>query len=87
MWDGPAAKTGVTVGSEIVALNGVMFDGQDLKDAITDAKSGGPLQLILRRDKTYRTVSIDYKSGLRYPHLERIANTAALLDDLLAARR
>ncbi len=86
-WDSPAAKAGVTTGSEIVALNGVMFDSQDLKDAITDAKSGGPLQFILRRDKIYRTVSIDYKGGLRYPHLERVANTPALLDDLLAARR
>jgi predicted metalloprotease with PDZ domain len=85
-WDSPAAKAGATVGTEIIALNGVMFDGQDLRDAITDARSGGPLQLILRRDKIYRTVSIDYRGGLRYPRLERIANTPALLDDLLAAR-
>ncbi|HEV2652744.1 MAG TPA: PDZ domain-containing protein [Rhizomicrobium sp.] len=86
-WDSPAAKAGVTVGSEIVALNGVAFDGEDLRDAITDARSGGPLQLILRRDKVYKTISIDYKGGLRYPHLERIANTPALLDDLLEPRR
>jgi hypothetical protein len=75
------------VGSEIVALNGVMFDGQDLQDAITDAKTGGPLQLILRRDKIFKNVSIDYRGGLRYPHLVRVANTPALLDDLLEARR
>jgi predicted metalloprotease with PDZ domain len=86
-WDSPAARAGVTVGSEIVALNGVMFDGQDLQDAITDAKTGGPLQLILRRDKIFKNVSIDYRGGLRYPHLVRVANTPALLDDLLEARR
>jgi predicted metalloprotease with PDZ domain len=86
-WDSPAARAGVTVGSEIVALNGVMFDGQDLQDAITDAKTGGPLQLILRRDKIFKNVSIDYRGGLRYPHLVRVANTPALLDDLLSAKR
>jgi predicted metalloprotease with PDZ domain len=85
-WDSPAAKAGVTVGAEIVALNDVAFDGPDLRDAITDAKTGGPLKLLLRRDKVFQTVSIDYKGGLRYPHLERVPSTPALLDALLEAR-
>ena len=69
-----------------MALNDVAFDGPDLRDAITDAKSGGPLKLLLRRDKVFQMVMIDYKGGLRYPHLERVPNTPALLDALLEAR-
>ncbi len=86
-WDGPAAKAGITVGSEITAINGAAYDADDLKDAITDAKAGGPLQLLIKRDKDYRTVTLNYRGGLRYPQLERIPNTPALLDNLLAARK
>jgi hypothetical protein len=32
------------------------------------------------------TVPVNYHGGLRYPHLERIAGTPALLDETLAAR-
>ncbi|HWA31147.1 MAG TPA: hypothetical protein VG867_08610, partial [Rhizomicrobium sp.] len=35
MWDGPAAKAGVTVGTEIVAVNGNAYDADDLKDVVT----------------------------------------------------
>ncbi len=88
VWDGPASKAGITVGTEIVAVNGNEFDADDLKDAITDAKSGTvPIQLLVKHDKIFRTVTIDYHGGLRYPALERLPNTPALLDDLLTARK
>jgi hypothetical protein len=32
-------------------------------------------------------VAIDYHGGLRYPHLERVPGTPALLDDILAAKK
>jgi len=86
MWDGPAMKAGLTVGTKIVAVNGEEFDADDLKDAITDAKTGkAPIQLLIEKDKQYRTVNVDYHGGLRYPHLERVPGTPALLDDELAA--
>ncbi|MGN6516075.1 MAG: M61 family metallopeptidase [Rhizomicrobium sp.] len=87
MWDGPAMKAGVTVGTEIVAVNGEAYDADDLKDVITGAKTGNaPIQLLLKDSNEYRTVSVNYHGGLRYPHLERLPNTPALLDDLLAAK-
>jgi predicted metalloprotease with PDZ domain len=87
MWDGPAFKAGITVGTNIVALNGQEFDADDLKDAIKDAQNGAPIQLLIKNDKRYRTVSIDYRGGLRYPHLERLPGTQALLDDEFTARK
>jgi predicted metalloprotease with PDZ domain len=86
-WDGPAFKAGVTVGSKIVAVNGVAYDGDRLKDAIKAAKTDkAPIRLLIKRGDIYRTVAIDYHGGLRYPHLERVPNTPALLDATLAAR-
>jgi predicted metalloprotease with PDZ domain len=87
VWDGPAFKAGITVGAKIVAVNGVAYDSDRLKDAIKDAKtSKAPIQLLLKRGDIYRTVAVDYHGGLRYPHLERVPGTPALLDAILAPR-
>jgi predicted metalloprotease with PDZ domain len=86
-WDGPAFNAGVTVGSEIVAINGTAYDSDRLKSAIKNAKSSqAPIQLLLKRGDNYRTVAVNYHGGLRYPHLERIPGAPALLDAVLAAR-
>jgi hypothetical protein len=42
---------------------------------------------LLKRGDRYETVAVNYRGGLRYPHLERVAGTPALLDDLLSARK
>jgi predicted metalloprotease with PDZ domain len=87
LWDSPAFKAGLVVGSQIVAVNGVAYDSDDLKRAITEAKAGGaPIALLVKRADRYMTVSVPYRGGLRYPRLERIPGTPALLDDLLAPR-
>ena len=88
LWDGPAFNAGITVGTQVVAVNGQAYDSDDLKDAITAAKSKpAPIQLLLKRGDRYETVSVNYRGGLQYPHLERVAETPALLDDLLAPRK
>jgi predicted metalloprotease with PDZ domain len=85
LWDSPAFNAGLTVSSQIVAIDGVAYDPDRLKEAITDAKTKKqPIQLLIKRGDTYRSVSIPYYGGLRYPHLERIPNTPATLDELLA---
>jgi predicted metalloprotease with PDZ domain len=87
-WDSPAFKAGVTVGSQIVAVNGVAYDADRLKDAIKNAKTDkAPIQLLIKRGDIYRTVAVDYHGGLRYPHLERVPGTPALLDGVLAPRK
>jgi predicted metalloprotease with PDZ domain len=87
-WQGPAFKAGLTLGSEIIAVNGVEYDADELKDAITEAKADkAPIQLLIKNNDTYRTVSIPYHDGLRYPHLERVEGTPALLDALITAKK
>ncbi|PKB19276.1 glycyl aminopeptidase [Novosphingobium kunmingense] len=88
-WDSPAFNAGVVSGSKIVAVNGVTYDADALKKAVTAAKSGGPLELLFQRGDRFQTVRIDYKGGLRYPWLERAAPGKAPtgLDLLLAPKR
>ncbi|MFM5924076.1 MAG: M61 family metallopeptidase [Novosphingobium sp.] len=88
-WDSPAFKAGVVNGSKIVAVNGVSYDADGLKKAITDAKVGGAIELIVQRGDRFQTVRIAYAGGLRYPWLERAAPGKAPtgLDLLLSPRR
>lgn len=86
LWDGPAFKAGLTVGSKVVAVNGVAYDADLLKEAITNARSGAPIQLIVKDGDHYRIVSIDYRGGLRYPRLERIPGTPDRLAQIYAAK-
>jgi hypothetical protein len=52
------------------------------------AKAGTtPITLIIRNGDRFRTVSFDYRGGLRYPRLERIEGTPDRLGDILTARR
>ncbi len=45
-----------------------------LKDAITaSGKDGTPIELLVRNQDRYRTVTVSCPEGLRYPHLEPIA--------------
>jgi predicted metalloprotease with PDZ domain len=86
-WDGPAFDAGMTVGTQVVAVNGVSYGTEALRRAVTAAKSGtAPLELLLKTGDQYRTVTIDYRDGLRYPHLECDPAAADRLAAILAPR-
>lgn len=87
MWEGPAFNAGITVSTKILAVNGIAFTGDRLKEAVTAGKSGKPIQLLVRNGDHFRTVSIPYTGGLRYPKLERIEGTPDLLGKIFEARK
>ncbi|MEP6862156.1 MAG: peptidase M61 [Deltaproteobacteria bacterium] len=88
IWDSPAAKAGAIAGSKILSVDGVTFEPARLKMAIQGAKNNKEqIVLVLQNGERVFTVRIDYHGGLRYPHLERIPNQPALLDDILAPRK
>lgn len=88
-WDGPAFKAGIVSGATILAVNGIGYSQDELKKAITAAKTGAPLELLTKRGDHFITYTIDYKGGLRWPWLERAApgKAAAGLDLLLTPKR
>jgi len=84
-WDSPTFKAGVAPDMQLQAVNDQKFTPQVLRDAILAAeKSSAPIKLLLKRGDEYRTVSIDYHGGLRYPHLERVSGATDRLDEVLA---
>ena len=86
-WDGPAFDQGVTVGTQVVAVNGTSYSNESLRRVVTAAKAEPvPIELLLKAGDQYRTVAIDYSGGLRYPHLERDAAAADHLAAILAPR-
>ena len=87
LWEGPAFKEGLTANNQILAVNGTAYDIELLERAITDAKqTGASIDLLIKDGVHYRTVPIAYRGGLRYPHLERVGDGPAYLDEILAPK-
>jgi predicted metalloprotease with PDZ domain len=87
LWQGTAYKVGLTVGTQIIAVNGIAFDSDRLKSVIKDAnKTGATIELLVKNGDRFRTVKIEYHDGLRYPHLEREVSAPAFLDQILTPR-
>ncbi|THD75122.1 MAG: M61 family peptidase [Phenylobacterium sp.] len=82
LWDSPAFKAGLTVGGKVIAVNGVAYDGDLLKEAITAAKTGPAISLIVRDGDHFRVVTLDDHGGLRYPRLERLEGTPDRLSEI-----
>jgi predicted metalloprotease with PDZ domain len=77
LWDSPAFNEALTVGVEIRAVNGMSYDAEGLRRAITAAKeTGTPVELVVKNGDRWRTIAFSYRGGLRYPRLERIPGTA-----------
>jgi predicted metalloprotease with PDZ domain len=84
-WDSPAFKAGITPDMQLQAVNDQAFSVPVLREAILAAeKNDSPIKLLLKRDKDFVTVTLDYHGGLRFPHLERVESTPDRLDDILA---
>jgi predicted metalloprotease with PDZ domain len=84
LWESPAFHAGLTAGSKLIAVNGSVYDGENLKQAILTAQGGSTFELLVKSGKHYRAVEIDYRGGLRYPHLEPIDGARRRLDEILA---
>ena len=87
LWDSPAFAAGLVRGAQIVAIDGEAYSHDRMKRAITAARDGSEIELLVKRGSRYSDVSIAYSGGLRYPHLVKTAEGTALLDTLLAPQR
>jgi predicted metalloprotease with PDZ domain len=87
IWDSPAFKAKITEGAQVLAVNGIAYTDDVLKDAISAAKgTKSPIELIIKTGDRFMVASLDYHDGLRYPHLVRDEAEPALLDAIMAAK-
>jgi predicted metalloprotease with PDZ domain len=87
IWGGYAFQAGLAPGVTLVAVNNRAYKPELLKAAVTANKDGkAPIELLLREGENFRTLKLDYRGGLRYPKLERIAGTEDRLAGTLGKR-
>jgi predicted metalloprotease with PDZ domain len=81
-----ADKAGLAPGFQIIAVNGRQFTPVVLRTALKDSMGmeGPPIQLIVANTGYFKTISLTYHGGERYPQLERVPNAPSRLDDILA---
>jgi predicted metalloprotease with PDZ domain len=86
VWGGPAFTAGVAPGQTLEAVNGLAYTEERLKEAVVAAKSGKPIELLVRTFDRFSTVSVRYSGGLRYPDLERVEGRADVLGEIFRSR-
>ncbi len=84
---GAAFEAGISPGMKVVGVNGRVYTSDLLEDAIKAAKdSTAPITLLVVDDDYYRTATVDYHGGERFPHLVRDESKPDYLADLMKAR-
>jgi len=85
MWGGVAFKAGLSGNTTLMAVNGQAYKPELLKAAVKAAKgTDKKIDLLVKKGNDFRTVSLDYHDGLKYPRLERIPGTPDRLAAILA---
>ena len=81
---GIAERAGFGPGMKVMAINGREFTPDLLRYTIEQSKvATAPIEFIVSNTGFYKVLDIDYRSGPRYPYLERVTSTPARLDDIL----
>jgi predicted metalloprotease with PDZ domain len=79
-----AARAGIGPEMKIVAVNGRRFTPQVFRDALFAGKnSAQPLQLLIENTDYFRTFSLDYHGGERYPSLARDEAKPDMMTDII----
>jgi predicted metalloprotease with PDZ domain len=84
---GPAFKAGISSGMKVMGVNGRVYTPELLTDAVKNSNdTKEPITLLVMVDDYFRTCTIDYHGGARYPHLERVSDKPDYLDELIKPR-
>ena len=84
-WGKPAFKAGATVGLQLLAVDGEAFTKNGMVRALKTAQgSKQPIVLLVKDGVLYRTLSVDYHDGPRWPHLVRDGAGVDYLSQIVA---
>jgi predicted metalloprotease with PDZ domain len=85
--ESPAYDAGMAPGMRVESIGGNKWSIEVAQKAISAAeKSALPIDLVVNAGNDSRTMHLDYRRGLRYPHLTRDASREDGLTTLLAPR-
>jgi predicted metalloprotease with PDZ domain len=83
LFDGPAFKAGIVPGMRVVAIDDRAYTPDLLHDALkASMKNDQPIRILVVNDDYYKTCSVNYHGGERYPHLVRVEGKPDSLDDI-----
>jgi predicted metalloprotease with PDZ domain len=79
----PADRAGIAPGMQLIAVNGRRWTPELLRDAIRQSKTNkAPIEVLAESGDYFKSYSIDYHGGERYPHLEAIDGKNDVLADI-----
>ena len=82
--DSAAWKAGLAPQMIVVAVDGRAFTDKIWAAAIANAKlTNANTDLLVKQGDWYSHLSLDYHDGVKVPHLERIAGTTDMLEDIM----
>jgi predicted metalloprotease with PDZ domain len=81
-----AYAAGIMPGMRVVAVNGEKFTLAVIEAAVRRTKDGAALELQVANGNSVALHRLDYRGGLRYPHLVRDASKPDLLRAIVAPR-
>jgi predicted metalloprotease with PDZ domain len=83
---GTAYDAGVAPAMRIIAVNGEQYSPDKLREAISNAKTVlNPIQFIVANGAQFKTMSMEYHDGLKFPHIERDGARPDYLSEILHA--
>ena len=87
VYGSPAFEAGISSGMKIIGVNGRLYSQDLLDDAVKNSKEASqPISLLVVVDDFYKTSTVNYHGGARYPHLLRDEGKPDSLDELIKAR-
>jgi predicted metalloprotease with PDZ domain len=79
----PAFMAGITQGMKVVAVNDRAYTADLLHDALkAGIKNNDPIRLLVLSDDYYKSCTVNYHGGERYPHLARVEGKPDMLDEI-----
>jgi predicted metalloprotease with PDZ domain len=81
-----ADKAGIGPGMKVLGVNDRRFTAERLREALVATAKGQKLRLLTENQEQFRTFTLPYADGDRYPHLQRNDQKADLLADIFRPR-
>src|SRR5262249_34918611 len=83
----PADRAGIGPGMKLLAIHERRWSAERLHQAIAATKDGKEkLVLLLENQEFFKTFTLDYAEGEKYPHLERDEGKADVLSEVFRPR-